>query len=64
MKQLLLRVNFQLATGSTTATYSETFDGDVSGWTKNKISGTNANNMWHQHTPSVTGVNKAFTDDA
>jgi len=55
-------LNFQLGVLADTSIYNETFDGDISGWTKNKLSGTNDNNMWHQHTSSVTGVNKAFTD--
>ncbi len=55
-------LNFQLGTATTsTALYSETFDSGTNGWTMNKLSGDNDNNMWHLHSSSVTGINQAYT---
>lgn len=58
-------INFKLqSAGKQTAIYSEDFEADNSGWTTNKLTGSNGNNNWHIHTNKVTGINKAFTDNA
>ena len=47
-------VNFLLSEATQTASlYSETFEGDTSGWIVDKTSGNDENNVWHIHTAGL-----------
>ena len=52
----------EVAAVTDTIVYTEDFEGDNSGWTVNKLTGSNADNTWHTHASGLNIMNQAYNN--